>query len=462
MGFVPLSSSRMAVTRDTALATAYAEESRTGRCQGVETAALLALPLVPLFGVLDVVVFRAQALFFFQMRLATTAVVALVLACLRTSLGRRHPLGLGVLLCLTVGLMIDVMTVFTGREASPYYAGINLVQVAMALLMPWPLSWTLFTCALLVAAYAVLTLATGAISDTRMFINNLAFLGATGVIAVVSARHRESLRVQEFASRSALAEALRHKGDFMAKMSHELRTPLHAIIGYADILTEEGPALDPDEQQALVGRIRSRGRMLHRLISELLDYSKLEAGRMDVRLDPVRVEEIMERVADGFRPLLAGKPVRLQVAAQDDLPLLVTDAHKLEQILTNLVGNAVKFTAAGDVRIEARRLLADDPTLADLVFLDASSLAAVVPQLAILVHDTGIGIRAEDVARLASDFEQVDGTAEQYGGTGLGLSISKRLVQLLGGRLGVRSRYGAGSTFAVLLPCAMSERRAAA
>src|SRR5947199_9119045 len=169
--------------------------------------------------------------------------MGLIRSVLRSRLGEVHAVALGVLVAGVVGLMIDVMTIFTGGAASPYYAGVNLVMVAVALLMPWPPVVTLLTCALLVGCYVACTLVTDRIADVRPFVSNLFFLTTTATITVVSAVVRERLRRQEFDHRTALVDAVRHKSDFMARMSHELRTPIHVMIGYADILlSSETPA----------------------------------------------------------------------------------------------------------------------------------------------------------------------------------------------------------------------------
>jgi signal transduction histidine kinase len=455
------------------LRAAYEAETRALCRRATETACWLAVTLVPLFGVIDWAVFPEQAPFFLELRLICVALVLLIYRLLHTPFGERHAIGLGVLVTSGCGLMVDLMTVFTGREASPYYAGINLVQCAIALLMPWSVLWSLSTSAVLVGGYVMLTVASGPVVDARMFVSNLSFLGATAAITVVSTAFRERLRAQAFVTRAELAAALRHKDDFLAKMSHELRTPIHVVVGYVDILLEDalsggGPNASM-ESRRLVHRIRDQGVRLHHMISELLDYAKADAGKMDVRAEPVRVPELVERVADSFRPLIERKGLRLETALRGPLPDLVSDGQRLEQILTNLVGNAVKFTERGSVTIAVHAIRPDERhVLSGFTFLDDPPGGQPPPGgepgpgLAILVRDTGVGIRDEDIARLAADFHQVEGASEKYGGTGLGLSISKKLAHLLGGRIAVRSRYAVGSTFALVLPVSAPRWRAAA
>src|SRR5438094_401010 len=288
--------------------------------------------------------------------------------------------------------------------------------------------------------YVVCTFATQRITDLRPFVSNHFFLITTGTITVVSTVVREHLRRREFDHRMALVDALHHKSDFMARMSHELRTPIHVMIGYADILLEE--ALDAGGRHAreLVQHIRSHGALLHRLISDLLDYAKAEAGKMEVAAQPLRLAEVVEEVAESFRPLMDRKGLTLVVECHPGLPTLTTDREKVEQILRNLIANAVKFTEHGGVRIEAR--VGGVECLAGFTFIDDAAhrwRASDARRVLVFVRDSGIGIRQADVATLAADFQQVDPeAAARYGGTGLGLSISKKLVQLLGGRIAVR------------------------
>jgi len=438
--------------------TSYESESRALARQSVQVACVLAIVLVPAYALLDVAVFPREAGMFLRMRAACALFAGLILAVLQTSFGARHPRALGVVITVAVGLMIDVMTVFTGRDASPYYAGTNLVLLAVAVLMPWRAAWSLLTAVLLVGGYVACTVASGPITDWRMFTNNLAFLSTAGLIAVVGTAVRERLRAREFATRTALAETLRHKRDFMAKMSHELRTPLNVIIGYTDILLEDVLARSKPEARDLVERIRDRGVQLHQMISDLLDLAKVDAGKMEMRLEAVRVEALAARVVDGFRPLVDRKGLRLLMRSDEPSLEITTDPMRVEQILTNLVGNAVKFTQRGEIVVELRRIdRAGGVAFPGFTVLgdgDAAEPDEAAPEagVAVLVRDTGVGIRTEDLVRLAADFQQADGTAERYGGTGLGLSISRKLARLLCGCIAVQSRHGHGSTFALLLP----------
>jgi signal transduction histidine kinase len=199
--------------------------------------------------------------------------------------------------------------------------------------------------------------------------------------------------------------------------------------------------------------------MLRTLVSDLLDYAKADAGKLAVRPEPVSARDVVEEVADSFRPLAERKGIRVDTEYVETGLDLVTDPHRLGQILVNLVSNAVKFTEKGSVRLSVRRVSAGEPALAGCRMLTGDN-ALDADGVLMLVEDTGIGVREDDLARLADDYIQFEG--ERYGGTGLGLSIARKLTQLLGGRLAVRSMLGEGSTFAVVLPASKPALREAA
>jgi signal transduction histidine kinase len=215
-------------------------------------------------------------------------------------------------------------------------------------------------------------------------------------------------------------------------MSHELRTPLNSIIGFTGILLQElvGP-LNP-EQKKQMGMVRGSSGHLLELINDVLDISKIEAGQLQVGHEPVDLNTVALKVAATVQPLAQKKGLTLNCELPDGLEPLSSDRRRVEQILMNLLGNAIKFTDAGEVRMR---------------------VSPAGPDIRIEVIDTGIGIAPEHLDHLFQPFFQIDiGLTRKYGGTGLGLSISKRLTELLGGRIRVDSVLGRGSTFTVLLP----------
>jgi signal transduction histidine kinase len=230
----------------------------------------------------------------------------------------------------------------------------------------------------------------------------------------------------------AAQEANDTKSAFLATVSHELRTPLTALTGYGELLADEilGPLTAP--QADVVDRMRVVTHQLTAMIEEVLTFSALEAGREMVRPAPADVGEVVDAVAAVVEPLAAQKGLAFRVALPPAAPPLVTDPDKLRQVLVNLCGNAVKFTAEGSVALRVE---------------------AAGGRVRFAVTDTGIGIAAHDLPRLFHPFTQLDkGLTRRYGGTGLGLYISQRLARLLGGRVEVASAPGAGSTFTLTLP----------
>jgi signal transduction histidine kinase/DNA-binding response OmpR family regulator len=226
-----------------------------------------------------------------------------------------------------------------------------------------------------------------------------------------------------------------HKSQFLANMSHELRTPLNAIIGYSEILQED---VADHGQEAMVPdlkKIEGAGRHLLALINDILDLSKIEAGRMDVFLEDVELVPLLEEVRTLIVPLTEKNGNTLELKLAEDIGAIRTDRSKLKQSLLNLLSNGSKFTENGHLTLAAERFEADRP------------------MVRFAVTDTGIGMTEEQLGRLFQAFTQADAsTTKKYGGTGLGLAISRRFCQLLGGDITVTSRPGEGSTFTIILP----------
>ena len=235
--------------------------------------------------------------------------------------------------------------------------------------------------------------------------------------------------------------ASRAKSEFVANMSHEIRTPMNAVLGVAYLL-ENTPLTQA--QKEYVGMIRSSGQMLLGVLNDVLDFSKIEAGRMELAPQPFLLREVLDSLSNVMSLPANARGISLAIDADDEVPpVLVGDAMRLQQILLNLVGNAVKFTERGGVSVR--------------VMLEQAAAEQGL-RLRFTVRDSGIGMDLEQQSRLFSAFNQADAsTMRRFGGTGLGLAICRRLTELMGGAISVRSTPGAGSEFVVTLPFGVAD-----
>jgi hypothetical protein len=245
-----------------------------------------------------------------------------------------------------------------------------------------------------------------------------------------------------------LALSSRYKSEFLANMSHELRTPLNSLLILAKLLAENSDRNLTDKQIEFARTIHTAGSDLLGLINDILDLSKVEAGRMDVHPAELKLEEVRSYAERTFRPLAEEKGLEfeIEIAGANVPPTIVADAQRLQQVLKNLLSNAIKFTETGGVKLTIG-LAPPDAAFAS----EALSTAGQV--IAFAVSDTGIGIPAEKLRLIFEAFQQADGTtSRRYGGTGLGLSISREIARLLGGEIRAESTAGSGSTFTLFLP----------
>jgi signal transduction histidine kinase len=233
--------------------------------------------------------------------------------------------------------------------------------------------------------------------------------------------------------------ASKHKSDFLANMSHELRTPLNAILGYTELIIDKIYGDVPENIQEVLERVEKNGRHLLGLINDVLDLSKIEAGQLLLSLDDYSMKEVVHTVFTSVESLAAEKNLELKVSVSPEVAHGKGDQQRISQVFLNLVGNAIKFTEAGEVRVEA---------------------TASNDNFVVSISDTGPGLSEADKQMIFEEFHQVDGSStRKKGGTGLGLSIAKRIVEMHGGRIWVESTVGKGSTFWFTLPVRVERQR---
>jgi signal transduction histidine kinase/DNA-binding response OmpR family regulator len=235
-----------------------------------------------------------------------------------------------------------------------------------------------------------------------------------------------------------LDEANKLKNSFLSSMSHELRTPLNSVIALSNVLTRRLAGKVPEEEFSYIGVIERNGKQLLMLINDILDLSRIEAGREEIRVRTFNVNNLIREVVEMIKPQANQKNIVLQCVIEESLPDIRSDFDKCRHILQNIVANSVKFTEEGQVEIRAR---ADD----DSIHID--------------IKDTGIGIKEEFLSHIFEEFRQADGSnSRKYGGTGLGLAIAKKYADILGGNIEVESTYGQGSRFSLILPLHITDK----
>ena len=248
--------------------------------------------------------------------------------------------------------------------------------------------------------------------------------------------------------------------DFLANMSHELRTPLNSVIGFSEVLQDELFGTLNEQQKEYIGDILGSGRHLLNLINDILDLSKVEAGKLELELDTFPLKSTISTALSMMKEKAMKHRIKLRVEIEPEADIEIeADERKLKQIMFNLLSNAVKFTPdGGEVRVSARRTRDEGRRTRDEVVTrlsEQSERSSILHRdfIEISVTDTGIGIKPEDISKLFTEFTQLDSAyTKNFEGTGLGLALTKKLVELHNGKIWVESEYGKGSRFVFVIP----------
>ena len=432
----------------------YAEYERTITLRHLAIGCYIVMVLMPAGFVLDCFVYPKEIWYFLGLRFASSFLAGGVWLLLRTPLSRKYTSLLSLVIALIPAFMICCMITVTEGTASPYYAGLNLILLSVALIMRWSVGLTvaasLCTLAMYLAACSLhrplMPLGHGIV------VNNLYFLTLTSGIAVAGGYLHRRLRMREFAlryeldknkqmleeSNRKLIELDQIKSRFFANISHELRTPLTLLLAPLETLLHRFNRSFDEETQQVLQTMHSNGMRLLKLINDLLDLVRLESGRMEVKHDPLDVSDFIRGLASAARQVADDKRLRLETYVDALLGTVEADRDKLEKIVLNLVFNALKFTPAGG-RVELRAEKQGE-------------------QFVLIVADTGMGISEKNLPFVFDRFWQADGSSKRkYQGVGIGLALVKELVEIQGGTVIVESTEGKGTTFTVRLPYRKAE-----
>ncbi len=417
----------------------FKKETLEKAITGVKLASLAASIFFPLFIILDYFVYPELFFQFLVIRITVVAASLVNYLLAKNRIAAKYARELTMLEYLICSLAIVIMVHITGGYSSPYYAGINLVIIAFLFIAPLDLKRTAIVCIIAYAAYLVPILVRQNIENLSVFLNNNFFLIATMLVVVLSSHLATQMRFKEFSARFNLEKANAElkqldelKTRFFANVSHEVRTPLTSIIAPVQSMYSGDAGKLTLDQQDMVGQVYRNSLRLLDMINQMLDFSKFDAGKMQLRLEKVDLAETVQDTIAIFQEVTKRKGIELIYEQQHEIPQVFLDFDKVERILTNLLRNAIKFTHHGSIRIE---------------------VAKNNGSLLLQVKDTGIGIPVDHLEHIFKRFQQVDSsTTRRYEGTGLGLTIVKEAVDLLRGTISVSSQQGKGTLFQVQLP----------
>jgi len=416
---------------------------------------ILGIFLFFLFGIVDYVIAPQHFGKFMVMRTINSFIDMGIFLALRNPAFKRYTHALVYLFYLLLSSFIGIMILFTGGHQSPYYAGMNIVILAVCLLMPMSLKQTLPLYIIIYLSYLVPNILLEKITNFPIFFSNNLFILWTAIISATATYLGYNLRFQEFQSRTQLENTKDNlekaytklkeldaiKTQFFANISHELRTPLTLIMAPLEsMLKGEMGALQKPQEDHVQIMYQNSLRLL-KMINNLLDLAKIDAGKMRLTLDRVNLAEFIKGIVASVSPMADKKQIRLSFTDSDRFPELVCDKEKVERILLNLIFNSLKFTEpGGSVTVWCGKARPEEENgQGDCVTVS--------------VTDTGIGFPKEYQTKIFERFSQVDASASRkYEGSGIGLSLAKELVELHNGRIWAESEPGQGTVMTFTLP----------
>ena len=425
---------------------AFAEYDRKVNLHNVQVGCVIGAVLMPVGTILDYWVYRSDLVYFLELRLLCAVLIGIFWAIAITSFGHRHSRKLGVLLAMFPAFFISWMIYATQGANSPYYAGLNIVLLVVGIVVHWTFLESFVAVGLVMLMYVGACALHGNVFQASLA-NNLYFLVLTGIVIVTGSYFNTGLRFREFASRyeldknrkeleetnRKLVELDRLKSRFFANISHELRTPLTLLLSPLETLLQRFTGHADEGVHELLLTMHSNGMRLLKLINDLLDLIRMEAGRMEIKSVPMEVADFIKGLASAARQVAEDKKIKLETYTDLRLGVVASDPDKLEKVVLNLLFNALKFTPSGG-RVELRAEKQGE----ELVFV---------------VNDTGIGIAEQNLPFVFDRFWQADSSAQRkYQGVGIGLALVKELTEMMHGHVKVESQEGKGTTFTVRLP----------
>jgi signal transduction histidine kinase len=431
---------------------AFLDGERAIWVRNFRIACILAFIFVPAGCTLDIMVYPEHFRPFLKLRLLCSAMLLFIWWFVKTPVGLRIYRCLGLILPALPTLCCCIMIYETDGAESPYYAGLNLVLLGLAIVLRWTFVDSLIAFLEVLALYFIACLLHGPIENRSIFYNNIYFVFVTGVFMVIGSYFYNQLRFREFAFRyqldkskqeleetnRKLVELDRLKSRFFANVSHELRTPLTLLIAPLESLVRRfEKSLDRNTHEMLQ-TMQNNGMRLLKLINDLLELIRLEAGRLEIRKEPLPLVEFVQGLASAVKQMATDKQITLETQIDERLASVLGDRDKLEKILLNLLFNALKFTQQhGRISLRAEKQ---------------------ENELCLIVADTGVGIAEKSLPFVFDRFWQEDGSSKRkFQGVGIGLALVKELTETMGGKVTVESQLGKGTTFIVRLPYEKAE-----